>query len=154
MFRVRSHVTQDGYAYEGMDHRGGTIDPDLPRAVELAQQPAVFGGNPRLVVSTDGKALAGTPAANGIERATALTSPITLIGRGQDTDLRLSDPGVSRHHARVTLRDDAAWVEDLGSTNGTTVDGVPVTSPTSIGSGQRLTIGSTVLIFLRDPGGS
>ena len=83
-----------------------------------------------MLTSGDGKAREGSPAANGLQRAVPLLAPVTVIGRGQDADLRLSDPGVSRHHAQVELRDGDVWLEDLGSTNGTTVDGAPVTSPT------------------------
>jgi hypothetical protein len=104
-------------------------------------------GHPRLVVSTDG-------STQGLDRATPLVTPVTVIGRGHDAQIRLSDPGVSRHHAQVELRDGSAWLEDLGSTNGTTLDGARVTAPTEMTSGQRIAMGSSVLVFLRDPGGS
>ena len=109
-----------------------------------------YDGNPRLVVSSDGT-VRGT---NGIQRAIALVKPATIIGRGADADLRLTDHGVSRHHAQVELREGGVWVEDLGSTNGTTVNGLPVTVPTLMSSGQRIAIGSTVLVFLHDPDGT
>ena len=77
-----------------------------------------------------------------------------LIGRGTDAAIRLDDDYVSTRHARIASSGDQWFVEDLGSTNGTTLDGMPVTAPRSMSSGQRITIGSTVLIFLRDPDGS
>ena len=50
------------------------------------------------------------------------------IGRDADCDVRLDDPLISRHHAEVTRRDDLWWVRDLGSRNGTRVDGEPTQS--------------------------
>jgi hypothetical protein len=154
VFHVRSNVVDASYARGALQHRGGVVDPNLTQVIAARQDPHVFTGNPRLVVSSDGTAHAGTPEANGFQRATPLVKPATIIGRGHDADLRLSDPGVSRHHAQVELRDGDAWVEDLGSTNGTTLDGSPISAPTLMTSGQRITLGSTVLVFLRDPGGS
>ena len=51
---------------------------------------------------------------------------MTLLGRGTDCDLRLVDPGVSRHHAELRVEDDQVVLVDLGSTNGTFVNGQPV----------------------------
>src|SRR5689334_10048890 len=46
-----------------------------------------------------------------------------VVGRCEDVDLRLSDPSVSRRHARIAMRAGAAHVTDLGSQNGTRVNG-------------------------------
>ena len=154
MFHVRSNVVDAGSVEGGLVHRGGAVavDPNATQIIAKSRSP--FDGNPRLVISSDGMAKVGTPAANGIERAVALTKPVTVLGRGHDADLRLSDPGVSRHHAQVELREGGFWVEDLGSTNGTSLDGAPVAAPVLMSSGQRIAIGSTVLVFVHDPGGS
>jgi Protein of unknown function (DUF3662)/Inner membrane component of T3SS, cytoplasmic domain len=158
VFHVRSNVVDEGSVKGALQHRGGPVDPQQTQIIAPVPKgrkaPRLFAGNPRLVLSSDGQAKAGSDAANGIERAVPLITPATIIGRGHDAGLRLSDPGVSRHHAQVELRDGAVWLEDLGSTNGTTLDGSPVSAPTEMNSGQRITVGSTVLVFLRDPGGS
>src|SRR5699024_3334917 len=53
-----------------------------------------------------------------------LTGPVTVIGRGGDADIILEDTGVSRHHLELRTEPDATLVAtDLGSTNGTFVDG-------------------------------
>jgi Protein of unknown function (DUF3662)/FHA domain len=152
VFHVRSTVVADARVQGSIKVAAGAVDPNVTEVIAQAKHPQVFGGNPRLVLSSDGSAMAGSEAANGIERAVPLLTPVTIIGRGHDANLRLSDPGVSRHHAQVELRSGGVYVEDLGSTNGTTLDGTPVTSPMLMSSGQRITIGSTVLVFLRDPG--
>jgi hypothetical protein len=155
VFHIRSTVVDETHLAGGLQHRGGAVvDPNLTQVIAPTPKSRAFTGNPRLVLSSDGKAREGTAAANGFQRAVPLLAPVTVIGRGQDADLRLSDPGVSRHHAQVELREGEVWLEDLGSTNGTTLDGAAVTSPTALVSGQRITIGSSVLVFLRDPGGS
>ena len=67
------------------------------------------------------------------------------VGRA-DTDLELNDAEVSRAHAVLRAQPDGTVeVEDLGSTNGTYIDDVPVTGPALLGPGQQLRIGSTVL---------
>jgi hypothetical protein len=154
VFHIRSNVVDESWVRGGVEHRGGVVDPQVTQVIAKPVPPRAFTGNPRLVISSDGTAKAGSAAANGVERAVPLLTPVTIIGRGHDADLRLSDPGVSRHHAQVELREGLVWLEDLGSTNGTTLDGSPVAAPVAMVSGQRVTIGSTVLVFLRDPGGS
>ncbi len=69
-----------------------------------------------------------------------------LVGRATTADIRIDDPRVSRLHARIEMRDDGVYVEDLGSRNGTTVNGVLVTSQRLV-SGDELRIGTASIIF-------
>ena len=50
-----------------------------------------------------------------------------VIGRGKEADLRVNDPNVSRKHAAIYWNNGRLMVDDLGSTNGTMVNGYPVT---------------------------
>lgn len=69
-----------------------------------------------------------------------------VIGRSRG-DLRLDDDELSRRHIRVAPAGDDVLVEDLGSTNGTYVDGTRINSPTRVGAGSTIEIGrSTILI--------
>lgn len=61
---------------------------------------------------------------------------------GREGDLVVSDPTVSRQHARVTREDDTVTVEDLGSSNGTFVDGVRIDEPTVVKPGATVHFGS------------
>ena len=71
-----------------------------------------------------------------------------LIGRAPNAEIRLDDDGISRNHARIHTEGDTAWVDDLGSRNGTFVNGERVTRPTELKDGDKLQIGrSTVLRF-------
>jgi hypothetical protein len=147
VFHVRSTVV-DASRYGGAVQQPAVVADANATQVIAQSRPGVVTGNPRLVVTSDGR----SGGAEAFQRAVPLTGPVTIIGRGHDADLRLSDPGVSRHHAQVELRSGEVWLEDLGSTNGTTLDGAPVTVPTALTSGQRIAVGSSVLLFLRDTG--
>jgi len=68
------------------------------------------------------------------------------LGRSPDNDLILRDPATSGHHARVELRGDQFWIVDLGSTNGTLVNGEPIQEK-ELNHGDRITIGQNALHF-------
>ena len=71
-----------------------------------------------------------------------------FIGRGADCELFLQlDRDVSRRHARVSM-DDAgrAWLEDLGSLNGTNVNGVDITRPAMLARGDRIFVGESCIL--------
>lgn len=69
-----------------------------------------------------------------------------VIGRGADSDLVLDDSQVSRRHARVApLSEGAALVEDLGSANGTYVNGDQLYGPARLDPGDELLLGVTVI---------
>ena len=70
-----------------------------------------------------------------------------LIGRSSDCQLLLDDDYVSTRHARITLSVGGYQVEDLGSTNGVTVDGQR-TRHATLGLGSRIEIGSTRLAIV------
>lgn len=83
---------------------------------------------------------------NGVRHP--LAAPGVTIGRGTEADLRINDPGVSRLHARIVVTDTPSGpelsIEDLGSTNGITVDGVR-TRQAPLEQGSRIEVGSTRL---------
>ncbi|MEX0875725.1 MAG: DUF3662 and FHA domain-containing protein [Actinomycetota bacterium] len=70
------------------------------------------------------------------------------IGRQSDNDLVVADPGVSRHHAEVINESGTCTLRDLGSTNGTYVNG-SVVHQHALRNGDRIGIGSTVVEFQR-----
>lgn len=71
----------------------------------------------------------------------------TTIGRGAGCGVSIDDAHISKLHARVSPRDGQWVVEDLGSTNGTVLDGELLVRPTVIRPGGRITIGEVVLEF-------
>src|SRR5690242_3006327 len=64
-----------------------------------------------------------------------------LIGRAPDCDLVVNQPEVSTHHCRLTRTDKGFVLEDLGSSNGTFVNGVRIRKPTPVQPADRITLG-------------
>jgi hypothetical protein len=77
-------------------------------------------------------------------RSYALADEITL-GRAAGCTVTLEDNYVSQLHARVSRRDGAVYAEDLGSTNGTYVNGRKLTGAVLLKRGDQVRVGSTVL---------
>jgi hypothetical protein len=70
------------------------------------------------------------------------------VGRSQENDIVINDPNVSRRHARISRADNGFVVEDLGSTNGTLLDGAPIDRE-RIEGGDELTFGQSTARFVR-----
>src|SRR5512136_2227310 len=73
--------------------------------------------------------------------------PVTLIGRNESCDLIVSDPLVSRRHCQILWDGVYCTVEDLGSTNGTYVNGQPLTAAYALRPGDRLQVADVVFHF-------
>src|SRR3984885_11701066 len=67
-----------------------------------------------------------------------------LIGRSSDLDMVLVEDMVSRKHARIAMQTDQIWIEDLGSTNGTFVNGEKI-KRARLKEGDRVLIGTSIL---------
>ena len=83
------------------------------------------------------------------EKVVPLLQDVTVIGRGAEADLRLADTGVSRAHAEVRLDSGEVRLTDLGSTNGTLVNGRRI-STAVLSDGDRIEVGATPLVFRRE----
>jgi pSer/pThr/pTyr-binding forkhead associated (FHA) protein len=70
-----------------------------------------------------------------------------LVGRAPSADIRIGDPRVSRLHARIEMRDDGVYVEDLGSRNGTSVDGEMIAGSRRLAAGEEIGVGAASIIF-------
>ncbi len=71
-----------------------------------------------------------------------------IMGRSKDADLMLQDLGVSWEHARVIRKPDGTFaLEDMGSTNGTRVNGLEIEGPYSLREGEKIFLGETVVRF-------
>jgi hypothetical protein len=78
----------------------------------------------------------------------ALTKPVTVFGRAKECDVVVADLNVSRRHAEIHVEGGGHWLVDLGSTNGTTVNGKKV-KRVQLAAGDRIGIGSSELVFER-----
>ena len=71
------------------------------------------------------------------------------IGRGAEQDIILKEDLVSRQHAKLTIFRDSIILEDLHSTNGTSVNELPVNGPRQLSEGDRITVGTCQMKLLR-----
>ena len=70
-----------------------------------------------------------------------------VLGRDASADISLPDPAISRRHARVRRGLDGVWLEDLGSTNGTYINGDRLTVPYRLRDGDEVRLGNSLAIF-------
>jgi len=146
---VRKHAEHQRYSFTG------PVRVELERHDDLATGVFRLRGEVQANVTTYSgheappKAVAQAAAfleVNGTRHP--INAPGLLIGRGQDCDLRIEDPGVSRRHAEVRVNLATGVPEltvvDLGSTNGVKVGGHRVGSAV-VGPGSRITIGNTTM---------
>ena len=80
-----------------------------------------------------------------------LTEPVTVVGRGSDADIVINDPGVSRAHAEIRITPTGVILTDLGSTNGTFVEGHRIDAATLL-NGNEITVGRTRFLFWTSDG--
>jgi hypothetical protein len=129
---VASVVRSDlfGRAVTSTDAGRQLHTPERPRKSRRAK------GQPRVLTVTSGPT-SGDQA--------ELAAGTIMIGRGADCQVILDDDYVSTRHARVVAGENGIYLEDLGSTNGTYVNGIRITVPTTITLADTVRIGKTVL---------
>lgn len=102
--------------------RGGRNGADAPVRLTVIEGPAALIGTSIPVIST------------------------LVIGRAPSSDIVVSDDFISGSHARITPVPDGAVLEDLGSTNGTVLNGTTVQSPQALRPGDRIQTGTLVMV--------
>lgn len=160
VFRVRSTTTRRESRADAAPYARGAYPPAAPPSYAPADPPAApaAGGMGAGRTGSPGRPASGPPRAAQAEaqgqppvldvdgRQVPLTKSVTVIGRGVDSDIVLDDPGVSRRHAEIHLVDDRVRIIDLGSTNGTYVDGEKQQVGT-LREGSTVTIGRIRMVF-------
>lgn len=133
-----SRYVQDGYqpGYQSYDESYGQYDGSQPG----------YGGYPPANQVSHPRLSASLTLDDGSNRYYQLTEGATVVGRGQDAQFRLPDTGVSRRHVEITWDGQTATLADLGSTNGTTVNGTPVQSWQLV-DGDVVRVGQSRLVF-------
>ena len=74
----------------------------------------------------------------------------TILGRSLDANIRIDEMTVSRHHAKISATDQGCIVEDLGSGNGTSVNGQRIESATPLKDGDLIKLSHTVFRFVQE----
>jgi Protein of unknown function (DUF3662)/FHA domain len=147
VFEVASHVTGAGAHPHRQEAAVPSVHPGLPPLPPLAA-PA---GEPPHPVSPGrvGAHVTHLLVVDGPGTKHVLEQGSNVIGRGTEADIRIPDTGVSRRHADVQLAGGTVVVEDLGSTNGTLVNGRKVARQ-QLDDGDVLRIGHSVLVYRQD----
>lgn len=91
--------------------------------------------------------LPGAERRHGIE----ITSQPLRLGRDANNNIVIEDDQVSAHHAKITSDGQQCWIEDLGSTNGSYIDGVRIHERTLLRSECLIKIGTTIFKFESQP---
>ena len=123
--------------------------PAAPAAADVAETMAIDSKAQPLATSVPGAGreaeltMEAGPDAGHSHRA---GDKALRLGRSPDNDIILRDPATSGHHARVERRGDQFWIVDLGSTNGTLVNGEPIQEK-ELSNGDRITIGQNAVNF-------
>ena len=134
---VREHARDEGYAFVG----------PVEIAIEEDQSltPGQFLVASELVEAPGGARVAALAMDDG-HRVVVAEAPVT-IGRASECEIAVQDPNVSRRHAEVRREGDEFVVVDLGSTNGTKVNGAGVKRPKRLTDGDEIMVGTTRLRF-------
>ena len=75
-----------------------------------------------------------------------------LLGRDLANDIPISDPEISRRHARFMMQGESILIEDLGSTNGTFLNGQRISSPQQLRAGDVITLGEDIVLAVEQEG--
>ena len=138
---VRDYAQQQRYAFVGAVEVSLAEDPNLGTGVFRIRSEVRPGQSADTPGHVD---VTGQPHLE-VDGVTYALHAVTRLGRGTDVDIRIDDPGVSRHHAEIVLGTDVT-IRDLGSTNGTLVNGRMV-SVAVLGAGDRIQLGTTTLTY-------
>ncbi len=141
---------QPGYDQYGGQQQGGGYDQYGGGQQQQYGQPAAdpyaqgggYGGQP----AAGRQLTASLQLDDGSNRSYSLKQGGNVVGRGQDADFRLPDTGVSRRHLEITWDGQSATLADIGSTNGTTVNGTPVQT-WQLADGDVIRVGHSSLVF-------
>ncbi|HEY3438738.1 MAG TPA: DUF3662 and FHA domain-containing protein [Actinotalea sp.] len=140
---VTEHATQQRYAFVGPVTVTFVEDDTLETGRFLVTSATVRGA-----VAPAAAVAASTrhPLVDIDGQRYLLTGPVTVIGRGSEADIIVDDPGISRRHLEIRVTPEGVIASDLGSTNGTFIEGHQVPAATLV-DGNTITIGRTRILF-------
>lgn len=131
---VQKHAKAQGYSFAGPVSIVVRSDEAVPTGtISIDSQTAAGQVSWRAVVDIDG-------------HRHPLTKARTVIGRGSDADITIPDPGTSRKHVEILWDGERAMVRDLGSTNGSFLDGRKV-GEAALSPDSTVRIGRTEITF-------
>jgi hypothetical protein len=136
---AKDHAKQEGYIFLGPVSVAMETDAALRPGTLLVAGDVVPGQGTATLTLPDG-------------RRVVLDQDKVTLGRLPECELAVADAGVSRRHAEVRRGADNTWVvSDLGSTNGTKVNGLRISDARQLEDGDEITVGSTSVRFEAAP---
>lgn len=157
-------VNLAGADFERMNEMGGALTDELTQLVKnhAAAQNYAFAGPVRITLERDDELTVGilrivsanvreddvvwTPVVEIDGKRHTLRKGRTVIGRGSEADITVQDTGTSRKHVEILWDGTRAQATDLGSTNGSKLDGVPL-SKAALAPDSVIQIGRTRIVF-------
>ena len=153
VFEVSSHVGDNGAPHRSEPAIAGPPAPPgrppLPPLPSVRHGATDTGAQEPSVVGHAGQLLTHVLVVDGPGTKHVLEPGSNVLGRGTEADIRVPDTGVSRKHADVQLHGSTVTVEDLGSTNGTLVNGRRIARQ-DLADGDVVRIGHSVLVYRQD----
>jgi FhaA, N-terminal domain/FHA domain len=149
---ARENADERGYGLVGAPEVEFFMDVALKKGDFACAASLVEGEQPAVPASSDGgvtqaeRRSALTIHEQGSDRTVVLRGDVVTIGRLPECDVVVNDKGASRRHAQIKITGGRATITDLGSTNGTRLNGVTIGSR-ELSDGDRITIGTTVLEY-------
>lgn len=151
---VINHVRSQGYTLQGsvrISFRRNTElrpgDFEIISATEKSQ--GAPGGSPRSNVpaAPSRQPVRLQPVLDIDGQRYSLNAPSIVLGRSSDADIHVEDTGVSRRHLEIRTANGVTSAVDMGSTNGSYVNGQKVSGSTELTDGSTITMGRTKIIF-------
>lgn len=131
---VQTHATAQHYQFAG------------GISIRLAEDPMLGEGIVSIESSNVKGEVSWTPILDIAGKRYPITKSRTVIGRGSEADITVDDSGISRRHVEILWDGKRAQVNDLGSTNGSRLDDVPVTKA-ALPPDSVISIGRTRIVF-------
>lgn len=131
---VQTHATAQHYQFAG------------GISIRLAEDPGLGEGVVRIDSTNVKGEVKWTPILDINGKRYPITRSHTVVGRGSEADITVDDPGISRRHVEILWDGKRAQVNDLGSTNGSQLDGMPVTKA-ALPPDSVISIGRTRIVF-------
>lgn len=138
---------QQGYGQQGYQQQGGYGQDPYAQQQQQGygqQQPGGYGGPQYQQPPADVQATLSVD--DGSHRTYQLQRGSNIVGRGQDASFRLPDTSVSRRHIDIYFDGQVAVMHDLGSTNGTSVNGSTVQT-WQLADGDVIRVGHSTVVF-------
>lgn len=131
---VQKHARSQGYSFAG------------PVSITISRDDQLSTGTLRVDSSTAQGRVAWRGVVDVEGKRHPLVKSRTVIGRGSDADITISDAGTSRKHVEILWDGERAMVRDMNSTNGTSLNGRPV-KEAALPPDSTVRIGNTDIVF-------